>query len=59
MLSSHERVRLAAEAVCDPRTVERIYSGRRCAENTLIRVRKAAEALGLPPPPVERTPEVA
>lgn len=50
-LTPHDRVRIAAEAIAAPRTVERIYAGARCAATTRERICRAAEKLGLPLPP--------
>lgn len=59
-LTAHDRVRIAAEAIVNPRTVERIYRGDRCTISTYERVRRAAEGLRYPaPPPPDRRPEVA
>lgn len=49
-LSSHDRVRIAAQAIVHPRTVARVYEGEG-TDYSRARVCAAAEALGLPPPP--------
>ena len=53
-LNSHDYVRLAAEAIVAPRTVARLYAGRKTSTTTRERVRAAAERLGFPQPPEER-----
>jgi hypothetical protein len=50
-LSPHDRVRIAAEAIVDPRTVARTYQGVRTTPNVHVRIARAAERLKLPPPP--------
>jgi hypothetical protein len=57
MLTTYDYVRLAAEAVVDPRTARRVYAGERCAPTTRERLRRAAFVLGLPVPPPAREPE--
>lgn len=52
ILTAPERIRIAAEAIQSPRTVDRVYRGDRVAQTTYERVRRAAEKLGLPPPPL-------
>lgn len=51
MLTSHDRVRIAATAIVCERTVSRVYAGGGTAYSRQ-RVANAAQALGLPPPPV-------
>lgn len=51
MLSSHDRTRLAAEAIMCERTVRRIYGGKGGTEYSRLRVAAAARKLGLPEPP--------
>ena len=53
MLSSHEQIRVAAEAVVSLRTVGRVYEGGGNA-NSRERVRQAARKLQLPDPPEPR-----
>lgn len=55
MLSSHDRTRLAAEAIMCERTVRRIYGGKGGTEYSRIRVAAAARKLGLPEPPEPST----
>jgi len=49
-----ERRRLAAEACATERTVRRIYAGKPAKPATWERIRRAAELLGLPPPPAAK-----
>jgi hypothetical protein len=51
ILTSPERIRIAAEAIQSTRTIDRVYRGERVAQTTYERTRRAAEKLGLPPPP--------
>lgn len=57
MISAHDRVRIAAQIVAHPRTVQRVYQGRG-TDYTRRRVSEAAETLGLPlpPPPLRPSP---
>lgn len=50
MVSTHDQIRIAAEAIVHPRTVQRVYEGRG-SEYSRRRVIEAAKALGLEPPP--------
>jgi hypothetical protein len=43
---------LCAEALCDDRTIRRVYRGDKVKPTSLERVRRAAKALRLPLPPV-------
>jgi len=54
-----DRVRIAAQATVDPRTVMRIYAGERATPNVRDRVERAARDLGLPPPPAMRQERAA
>ena len=47
-LTPHDVRRLAVLAVCDPKTVERYYAGRRVQSTSEQRIREAAAKLGLP-----------
>lgn len=48
-LTSPDRIRIAAQAVCSPRTVSRVYSGAG-TDFSRERVARAARELGLPVP---------
>ena len=50
-ISSHDYIRIAAKAVCDPRTVQRLYEGGTSRSTTRKRVLKAVRELQLPMPP--------
>jgi hypothetical protein len=50
-ITAHDLRRLAAEAVCSDRTARRWYQGLRVTQTSEIRLRRAAETLGLPIPP--------
>lgn len=50
MISSHDRLRLAATALVCERTVSRVYAGG-ATEYSRLRVAEGAKALGLPLPP--------
>ena len=50
-LTTRDAMRLAAEAACDPRTVETVYEGRPSRRLVRERIEAAAKALNLPPPP--------
>lgn len=50
-LTTHDYARIGADAVRDARTVQRAYEGYPVTTTTRVVVRKAAERLGLPPPP--------
>lgn len=52
-IDPHDQTRIAVLAICDARTVRRAYAGRRVLSSTLVRLRRAALDLGLPPPPVQ------
>jgi len=52
-----DRVRVAAQAMLSPRTVDRAYAGANIYATTRARIVQAAEALGLPPPPESTAPE--
>lgn len=51
----HDLRRLSVESLTHPDSIRRLYAGRRCQHLTRIRVEAAAERLGLPPPPPDRT----
>jgi hypothetical protein len=55
MISAHDRVRIAAHIVANPRTVARVYQGRGSSYSRR-RVLEAAHALGLPLPPAPSMP---
>lgn len=50
MITSHDRVRIAAQGLVCERTVRRVYSGKGTSYSRL-RVATAARELGLPEPP--------
>ncbi len=50
MVNPHDVVRIAAQAICHPRTVSRTYAGQG-SDWTRVRIAKAAQELGLPAPP--------
>lgn len=56
MPSPHDRVRIAATATVDPRTVYRAYQGHAVYSTCRARIAAAAAALGLPPPPPPSSP---
>ena len=58
MISPHDRVRIAAKIVANPRTVLRVYQGGG-NEYSRRRVAEAARELGLPPPPEKQQSEAA
>lgn len=47
---SHQRLQLAAKAMCDPRTVLRCYQGHRVRPMVAARILSAAKELQLPDP---------
>jgi hypothetical protein len=51
VISPHDRIRLAAQAIVHPRTVLRVYAGT-AQEMSRLRVEAAARHLGLPLPPM-------
>lgn len=53
--SAHVRRAIAVEAVCEERSVERIYAGLPVRETTAVRVLAAIEKLGAPKPPTPVT----
>lgn len=53
-LTPQERREISALAFCDPETVRRAYAGKTIKPSTWERLRRAAEALDLPPPPPYR-----
>lgn len=55
MLTAHDRVRISAQAVVCERTVKRVYRGAGTPYSR-ERVRRAAAALNLPPPPEPHSP---
>ncbi len=48
---------LSAQALTDAKTTRRIYKGQPCRPSSKERLRRAAEQLGYPPPPVAGTDE--
>lgn len=54
-ITTHDRLRIAAQALVCERTVLRVYKGRGTAYSRL-RVTEGAKALGLPPPPEPSSP---
>lgn len=50
-LTASQRFRIAAEAIIDPRTVKRAYSGARCTSTMHALICRTAMQLGLPLPP--------
>lgn len=50
-LAKQALMRIAAESVCDLRTVAKAYAGEPVTMASRQRIRNAAEALGLPMPP--------
>ena len=50
-MKTETQLRLAIEAVCDPRTVQKVYAGEPTKRRVWERIVKAAKALGYPPPP--------
>lgn len=59
-LSPQMTRQLAAESMIDPKTVRKAYRvPESCSEKTLLRLRKAADALKVPPPPSASTSEQA
>ena len=55
MISSPDRIKLAAHITAHPRTVARVYDGKGSAYSRQ-RVAEGAKALGLPPPPASSSP---
>lgn len=55
MLTVTDYLRLATECIVDVRTVKRAYAGDRCTSTTIERLGRAAEKLGLPPPPARES----
>ena len=51
IVSDYDVKRIAAESLCDYRTVRRAYEGGAITGASRERIRRAAEALGLTPPP--------
>jgi hypothetical protein len=50
-ISPHQRLLIAARAVCSERSVKHAYEGRRMRSVTLTRIAAAARELGLGAPP--------
>jgi hypothetical protein len=50
MLSPHDRARLRSETLCDDGTIRRWARGERVQNATDVRLRRAAESLGIPLP---------
>ena len=48
-------LRIAAETMCDPRTIWRVYRGQPSNAAAHLRIRTAAEKLGIVPPPALST----
>lgn len=55
MISSPDRIKLAALITAHPRTVARVYAGQG-SDYSRARVAEGAKALGLPPPPERSLP---
>lgn len=51
MPTAQDLARLRAETMLDARTIAKAYGGRPVTQAIRSALRKAAEALGLPPPP--------
>ena len=54
MLTDKQKMQIAAEASCDPRTVASIYEGRRSKGLVRFRVVEAAKKLKIARPPKEK-----
>jgi hypothetical protein len=51
VINRQELLRIVAETMCDPRTVERAYEGRTTTSATMLRIVAAAAKLGIEVPP--------
>lgn len=51
IITPHQRLLIAAKAVCSDRSVKNAYLGHTMRSVTLARIATAARALGLPLPP--------
>lgn len=51
IVSDYDVKRIACESLCDYRTVRRAYEGGPVQNASRERIRRAAEALGISPPP--------
>ena len=55
-LTTQQKLQIAAEAMADPRTISRIYTGKPTLKMVRERIITAAKKLGLPlPPPTSNT----
>ena len=51
-MTDQDQKRIAAESLCDYRTVRRAYEGDAVTNASRERIRRAAELLNLEPPPI-------
>lgn len=53
-ITTRQRYLIAAETLVDPRTIAKVYEGRRTRGTARERIVEAARALGISPPPAKK-----